>query len=191
MAVGVACIDHLRLDEVFPQEGKHAFSNAWTVRADTSLLVIDTPQGSIFSDDIDSDRDRGFLIVNNQNHIVALVSIDHKLIENKPDGIADCAVLGDDILIIVEFKTNALGNSDEAVAVTFDKAVSQIKETVLLLENRLCSIGVDLRNESNILCRIVLAHSFPRVSAVRQDYSFSFEEDTGLRLSFETQFILS
>lgn len=191
MAVGVSCIDNLRLDEVFPQRGKHAFSNAWTIRTDTNLLVIDTSQGTIFSDDIESDRDFGFLIVNNQNQVVALISIDHKLIDNKPDGIADCAVLCDSLIIIVEFKTNALGNTDAAVADTFDKAVLQIKETVSLLENRLSAIGVVLRQQSNMLCRIVLSHSFPRVSAARQDYSFSFEEDTGLSLSFETMFVVS
>ena len=127
MAVGIPSIDKLQLDVAF---GKR-FEKAWTVRADSRLLVIDddADQISKFSDSED-DEPRALVVLNEKNKLIVLLAIDHKLIDNHPGGITDCAVFDDEQLEFVEFKTNAYGNSEESIRDTFEKACDQLKETL-------------------------------------------------------------
>ena len=183
MAVGIESIDRLRLDLAF---GSH-FDNAWTVRTDKKLLVVDddTTKISRFSDD-ECEGEQALMIVNKNNKIITLVATDHKLIDNHPGGIADCAVFDDTKLEFVEFKTNAFGNSDESIIDTFDKACSQLKETLVVFNDKLKAVDVDLFNTMAVECRIVLSHRFPRASAIKQDYRLQFTNETnGIELYFE------
>ena len=84
MSVGILEIDRLRLDELFPSNGKHAFNQAWTLRTDSLLLVIDDAQQNrtVFSENIEQDRDFGLLVINNKNNVVVLLAIDHALVDN-------------------------------------------------------------------------------------------------------------
>lgn len=193
MAVEILEIDRLRLDELFPSNGKHAFNQSWTLRTDSSLLVIDDAQQNrtVFSENVEQDRDFGLLVINNKNDVVVLLAIDHALVESHPGGIADGALLHKNQVVFVEFKTNALGNSDEQTETTFDKAVSQLKETIRFFETKLSTVSIDLRLFSEVSCRIILAHSFPKATAAKQDVEFSFFEEEGIDLSFETQIAFS
>ena len=183
MSIGIEAIDKLQLDVVF---GK-SFDNAWTVRTDSRLLVVDDDETKIsrFSDDKD-DEERALVIVNNSNKIITLLSIDNKLIDNHPGGIADCAVFDETKLEFVEFKTNAYGNSDESIIDTFDKACGQLNETLIVFKNKLQAVGIDLFNVMAVECRIVVAHRFPRATATKQDYRMQFANKTGgIDLYFE------
>lgn len=183
MAVGIPSIDKLQLDVAF---GKR-FEKAWTVRADSRLLVIDddADQISKFSDSKD-DEPRALVVLNEKNKLIVLLAIDHKLIDNHPGGIADCAVFDDEQLEFVEFKTNAYGNSEESIRDTFEKACVQLKETLTVFNDSLSSIGIDLFEAMVVECRIVVAQRFPRATAAKQDFQAMFAEETkGITLYFE------
>lgn len=185
MSIGIDPIDKLRLGVAF---GRH-FDGAWTVRADSRLLVIDDPFDSVskFSDSED-DEPRALVVLNEKNKSIVLLAIDHKLIDNHPGGIADCAVFDEVKVEFVEFKTNAYGNSEESIRDTFDKACSQLKETLVVFKNQLLAVGVDLFEAMVVECRIVVAHRFPRATATKQDYCLQFASDTnGIELFFERQ----
>ena len=110
------------------------------------------------------------------------------MIDNHEGGIADCAVFDEKKLEFVEFKTNAYGNSEEAIRDTFDKACRQLKETLIVFKNQLLAIGVDLFQTMIVECRIVVAHRFPRATATKQDYRLQFASETnGIELFFERQ----
>lgn len=185
MSVGIDSIDKLQLDVAF---GSH-FKDAWTVRADSRLLVIDDDIDLVsrFSDS-EEDEPRALVVLNEKNKLIVLLSIDHKLMGNHPGGIADCAVFDDGKLEFVEFKTNALGNSEEAIRDTFDKACGQLKETLIVFKNQLLAIGVDLFQTMIVECRVIVAHRFPRATATKQDYRLQFASETnGIELFFERQ----
>lgn len=185
MSVGIDPIDKLQLDVAF---GKR-FEKAWTVRADKRLLVIDddVDHGSKFSDSED-DEPRALVVLNEKNKLIVLLAIDHQLIDNHPGGIADCAVFDENKIEFVEFKTNAYGNSEEAIRDTFDKACGQLEETLVVFKNQLLAVGVDLFQAMVVECRVVVAHRFPRATATKQDYCLQFASDTnGIELFFERQ----
>jgi hypothetical protein len=159
------------------------------VRADSRLLVVDDDDIHLsrFSDN-DDDEARALIVINDQNKTITLVAIDHKLIDNHLGGIADCAVFDDKKIEFVEFKTNALGHSEEAIRDTFDKACGQLKETLIVFKNQLLAVGVDLFQTMVVECRVVVAHRFPRATATKQDYCLQFASETnGIELFFERQ----
>ena len=183
MAVGVESIDKLQLDLIF---GNH-FNDSWTVRTDTRLLVVDDDDSRIsrFSDD-ELDEERALVIVNSKNKIITLISIDHALIDNHLGGIADCAVMDEQKIAFVEFKTNAYGNSEESIRNKFEKACHQLKETLEVFGSKLGAQGIDLNEVMAVECRIIVSHRFPRATAIKQDFRAQFAEETnGINLSFE------
>lgn len=187
MSVGLQSIDMLKLDEAFAKGTSSPFNDCWTVRTDTNLLVVDNNDTGIseFSDNQD-DAQHALLIINNKNKEIVLLKIDHKLFDNRPGGIADCAVLNGTCFDFVEFKTNALGNSEQSIRDTFDKAIWQLKITADLFDQRLSSVEVNFRDAVAIRCRVVVSERFPKSTATKQEYKLSFAEDTnGLELSFE------
>lgn len=189
MSVGVEEIDGLGLGEAFP--GKDGFANlenCWLCTQDSKVIVIDDVDGCRFSDNLTIDRDQGFLLINGDNHNVILLAIDKKLIDNHPGGIADCAVFDLAQFLFVEFKSNALGNSVESVKDTFDKAVSQLEETLRVFKER----DPQVFESRQVMCYIITSHSFPRFSTTKQKYIYKFAEDNDiLELSFNTQHVFS
>lgn len=183
MAVGIESIDKLRLDIAF---GRH-FDGAWTVRADSRLLVIDDDADNVsrFSDS-EEDEPRALVVLNENNRTITLLSIDHKLIADHPGGIADCAVFDDEKFDFVEFKTNAYGNSEESIRDTFEKAYGQLKETLNVFDEKMSSVGINLFETMVVECRIVVSQRFPRATAAKQNYQALFAEETkGITLYFE------
>ena len=183
MAVGVESIDKLQLDLVFDNQ----FNGSWTIRTDTRLLVVDdnTAQISRFSND-ELDEERALVILNTKNKVITLIAIDHALIDNHPGGIADCAVMDTQKMAFVEFKTNAYGNSEESIRDTFEKACDQLKETLNVFGNKLSAMSIDLLGVMAVECRIVVAHRYPRATAIKQDVRAQFAKETnGITLIFE------
>lgn len=183
MAIGVEIIDKLRLDIAF----EDSLDGCWTVRTDSRLLVVDDDDTRVsrFSDD-ENDEERALVILNCQNRVITLLSIDHALIDNHEGGIADCAVMDDEKLEFVEFKTNAYGNSEQSIRDNFEKACNQLKETINVFRNKLTAVGIDLIDVMVVECRIIVAHRYPRATAIKQDFRAQFVQETnGIDLFFE------
>lgn len=186
MAVDQLAIDNLQLDVAFSSNVYKPFEECWCVRMDSELMVVDddSEKFSRYSDDED-DRPKALVIVNNHNRQIVLLSIDNKLICGHPGGIADCALFDESQFRFIEFKTNAYGNSEEQIRETFEKAISQIVETIRLFKERLQAIDICFETAVALSCHVVLSQSFPRSRAVKQEYQVRFaDENDGLGLSF-------
>lgn len=117
---------------------------------------------------------------------ICLLSIDHKLIDNHPGGIADCAVFNTDIFCFVEFKVNAEGRSLKSVESTYHSAISQIENTLQLFIDKINVAHANLLTAvKEVVCHIVVASKFPRDLAMEQNYAVAFAEKWNMELSFE------
>lgn len=185
MAVGVVAIDKLKLDEAFQSGINTPFNDCWCIRMDSQLMLVDDDalKYSRFSDNAEEEQ-KAFLIINAHNKEIVLLAIDNKLLTQHVGGIADCAIFDEELFKFVEFKTNAYGNSEESVRDTFDKAISQLKETYNVFEDRLSNVNIDFSDAVVVTCHIVVSHSFPKSKAVKQEYQLAFTDETGLELSF-------
>lgn len=179
-----AAIDDLKLAEAFAQSHK-PFDECWSVRMDSEFFVIDDDDthATRFSEDAD-DSGRALMVINVENKEIVLLSIDNMLVASHPGGIADGALFDTEQFHFIEFKTNALGFSDQAVFDTFDKAVDQLRETIKVFENKMKPHGVILTGLRQVYCHVVVSERFPRTRATRQDYSLRFFDETGIELSF-------
>lgn len=177
-------IDGLKLAEAFAQSHK-PFDECWSVRMDSELLVIDDDDthATRFSGDAD-DAGRALMVINEKNKEIVLLSIDNMLVASRKGGITDGALFDSEQFHFIEFKTNALGNSEQAVFDTFDKAVGQLQETVKVFVEKLEPQGVNLIDARQVYCHVVVSERFPRTRATRQDYILRFFDETGLELSF-------
>ena len=111
--------------------------------------------------------------------------MDNRLLSNIQGGIADCALLDTCKFYFVEFKTNALGNSDKAVRDTFDTACKQLKHTLMIFAERLANVGIEFLNMVEVSCKIVVSESFPKSKATKQEYRVAFLEENGIPLDFK------
>ena len=186
MAVSQQAIDGLRLDEAFATNTHRPFNECWTVRMDSELMVIDDDEKkySRFTDNLD-DVQKALLVINENNKQIVLLSIDNKLIKDHEGGIADCALFDDKQFHFVEFKTNAYGNSEQSVRDTFDKATSQLKETILVFNDRLQKVDIQFEDAVALSCYIVVSQRFPKSRAIKQEYQISFaDENNNIALFF-------
>lgn len=177
-------IDELKLAEAFAQPHK-PFDECWNVRMDSELLVIDDDDthATRFSDDAD-DAGRALMVINEKNKEIILLSIDNMLVASRQGGITDGALFDTEQFHFIEFKTNALGNSEQAVFDTFDKAVGQLRETIKVFVEKMEPQGINLTDVRKVYCHVVVSERFPRTRATRQDYSLRFFDETGIELSF-------
>lgn len=77
------------------------------------------------------------MVINEKNKEIVFFSIDNMLVASRQGGITDGALFDIEQFHFIEFKTNALGNSEQAVFDTFDKAVGQIRETIKVFVEKL------------------------------------------------------
>lgn len=178
MAVNQQAIDHVKLDEAFATGTYRPFNECWTVRMDSSLMVIDddVEKFSRFTDNPD-DEQNALMVINENNRQIVLLSIDNKLIKEHVGGICDCALFDDEQFRFIEFKTNAYGNSPEQVRQTFDKATSQLKETIHVFKDKLQKVEIVFEDAVTLSCHIVVSQRFPKCMAIKQDYKISFADD--------------
>lgn len=185
MSVNLPAIDRLLLDDAFSGNVCRPFSECWTVRMDSELLLVDddVEKVSRFSDN-EEERSKALVIINEKNRQIVLLSIDNKLIKDHEGGIADCALFDENQFHLVEFKTNAYGNSEQSIRDTFEKAISQLVETIRVFRSRLIPLNIDIDEVISLYCRIVVSESFPRRSALKQEYQLRFaDENEGIGLS--------
>lgn len=184
MAERNKAIDSLKLAESFTQ-CHNPFDECWTVRMDSELLVIDDDDthATRYSDNPD-DAGRALMVFNEKNKEIVLLSVDNKLIASRQGGITDGVLFDLEQFHFIEFKTNALGNSAQAVFDTFDKAIGQLRETIKVFVDHMEPQGIELMAERLVTCHVVVSERFPRSRATRQNYSIQFLDETGVELSF-------
>ena len=121
-----------------------------------------------------------------QVHSLSIVhTIKEKLIKEHEGGIADSALFDEEQFRFIEFKTNAYGNSEQAVRDTFDKATDQLKETIHVFKDRLQKVNIQFEDAVTLSCHIVISHRFPKSRAVKQEYQIRFADDNdNIPLSF-------
>lgn len=177
MAVNQQAIDQIKLDEAFATETYLPFNECWTVRMDSVLMVIDDDEEkfSRFTDNPDDDQ-KALMVINENNREIVLLSIDNKLIKEHVGGICDCALFDDKQFRFIEFKTNAYGNSTEQVRETFDKATSQLRETIHVFRDKLQKVDIAFGDVVTLSCHVVVSQRFPRSRAVKQEYQISFAD---------------
>lgn len=178
MAVNQQAIDKIRLDEAFVNETYMPFNECWTVRMDRTLMVIDddVEKFSKFTDNPD-DGQKALMVINENNRQIVLLSIDNKLIRGHVGGICDCALFDDKQFRFIEFKTNAYGNSPEQVRETFDKATSQLKETIRVFKDKLQKVDIVFEDAVTLSCYVVVSQRFPKSRAIKQEYQLSFADE--------------
>lgn len=185
MSVNLPAIDRLLLDDAFSENVHRPFSECWTVRMDSELLLVDddVEKVSRFSDN-EEEKSQALVVINEKNRQIVLLSIDNKLIKDHEGGIADCALFDENQFHFVEFKTNAYGNSEQSICDTFEKAISQLAETIKVFRCRLIPLNIDFDKAISLYCHIVLSERFPRCSAQKQEYQIRFaDENEGIGLS--------
>ena len=186
MAVNQQAIDGIKLDEAFATDTYKPFNECWTVRMDSELMVIDDDEEkfSRFTDNPD-DEQKALMVINENNRQIVLLSIDNKLIKEHVGGICDCALFDDKQFRFVEFKTNAYGNSSEQVRETFDKATSQLKETIHVFKERVQKVDIKFEDAVTLSCHVVVSQRFPKSRAIKQEYQISFaDENNNIGLFF-------
>lgn len=150
-----------------------------------AYIADDDTMGVSHFVDNSGEHDKCLKVINLQSHEYALLGIDHSLIKEKEGGIADCGVFDDRKFWMVEFKTNAQGNSDVAVEDTYKKAINQIEKTIELFSDSMSKADVDFVEASDLQCNIVTARSFPRMTALEASLSLEFAMDNnGVPLYF-------
>lgn len=187
MASRNEAIDSLQFAEAFQQSHK-PFDECWSVRMDSELLVVDDDDthATRFSDNPD-DVGRALMVINGENKEIVLLSIDNMLVASRQGGITDGALFDTEQFHFIEFKTNALGNSEQAVFDTFDKAVGQLRETIKVFVEKLEPQSVNLKDVRQLYCHVIVSERFPRSRATRQNYSLQFLDETGIELSFSNK----
>ena len=190
MAVNQKAIDHLRLNEAFAEKMLHrAFDECWTVKCDELLLVVDDDETKVSRfGAADKDIEKGLLVFNEQKREIVLLSIDNQLLKSVQGGVADCALFDDRQFRFVEFKMNAEGNNDRAVRKTFDKATSQLVNTIKIFKDGLETVEVSFADAVALRCHVVLSKSFPVSRSIMQNFQMEFALNTdGIPLDFSSE----
>ncbi len=156
-------------------------------RNDTQLRVVDDNAACVSRFAGADETADCFFADNPAGRLIHLLAIDHKLLDGVPGGVADCAVLHEGQFCFVEFKLNAKGNSGKAVEDTYNKAVSQIENTLEIFDRNIRNAGIDMYAVTNVVCNVVVAEKFPRASATESNLIVKFADDHALDLSFDNR----
>lgn len=122
--------------------------------------------------------DKSCKVSNSTDEAVILLPIDGKFIINHKGGIADSALFNTKDFHFVEFKSNAEGNTDNAVKGTYSKAMDQLNETLNIFESKINAADIDFRKKVNVTCHIIVSETFPRNSAAEQTNAIAFAKRT-------------
>ncbi|WP_455635312.1 hypothetical protein [Parabacteroides sp.] len=142
---------------------------------------------SIFVEDTNGiGRDRVFVVCNKDHKDVFLWHIDGVLFQK--DSKCDCAVLTDDSIDFVEFKTFASNVTMNAVEDNYKKACSQLLLTLKEVSEKCKSVGVDLRTVVKVNAFAVFNRTVPRNSASQKKMAAKFLLDSeGVKLYFKNE----
>lgn len=157
----------------------------WSDRGRIFIHDDETAGHSIFVTDTNGlGADKTFEVGNPDHRDLFLWHIDGVLY--KKDSKCDCAFLTESYIGFVEFKANAANNSNAARKENAEKAVSQLKQTILDVADRCKNVGVELRKETAIEAFAVFNRTVPRDNATQKNLAMKFLMDTdGILLHFK------
>lgn len=138
-----------------------------------------------------SNSDKVCKVNNPSGREAVVLAIDHKLIDNREGGIADGAVFNQSDFHFVEFKTNAICQSDAGVEETYEKAIQQLISTLELFKEVLAKVKIDFLEKLHVECHVIVSSVFPRNNASEMTKAWIFAQKTGISLSFENEIELN
>lgn len=157
------------------------------VSRDSKIMIVDDVKGTCISKR-EEDAYRCCLCINANNNEIVVLPLDKRLLKQQVGGMADEAVFDEQKFVFLEFKDQALGNSDAAIAGTYTKASSQLTAALALFEEKTTSVGVDFLHSVDVSCHIIVSDKFPRTSALEQNMMLLFAiNNNGVALSFEKE----
>lgn len=141
----------------------------------TIFIHDDETQGhTIFVEDTNGlGSDKIFKIVNSKHAWIFLWHIDGILF--KKDSKCDCAIIVDNYLGFIEFKSNATNKTPEAIKENYDKAIDQLKHTITEVKARCSKVGIDLMKRTFIEAFAVFNRTVPRNNATQKNLAAKFQ----------------
>lgn len=158
----------------------HAFRSAypslatWLSQSSKSELIVDdSVQGCIF---VPVGSVQGFYVENPAGRTFYLIQIDDRLLPQQRGGQCDGAFIYDESINLLEFKTNTTTFNKNTVRKHYNKAVNQLKNTLL----RFTRAGVDVHTQAaNVEAHICFNNTFPRKRASESNRAVKFALATG------------
>lgn len=130
-------------------------------------------------------------IHNEQQKEIILIQIDNKLISNSSSQPrCDCAIADKETFHFVEFKTNALGNTDNAYSQTYETAMRQLSASIQLFVDKTKQIGFPLKDRRKLSAHICTSVRFPRIQTSEIGYAVKFGLLEHLPLYFDNEITL-
>lgn len=190
-----AAIHRLRLAEAFGDMQKFQAVTCdaellaelfeWTTRGVVFIHDDDTAGHSVFVTDTRGlGGDKTFRVDNAGHTDLFLWHIDGVMYRKGSK--CDCAFLTDGRLGFVEFKTNAANNTEEAIRENYEKAKSQLLQTIADVTARCDNVGVDLMDTAVVEAYAVFNPTMPRHNAYQKKLAAEFLMETeGIPLYFD------
>ena len=159
------------------------------------ILVADKEQEHysdfVMSHSIEYLLGKAMTIHNEQQKEIVLIQIDNKLISSSSSQPrCDCAIADEEAFRFVEFKTNALGNTDNAYSQTYETAMKQLSKTIHLFADKTKQIGFPLRDKRKLSAHICTSIRFPRIQTSEIGYAVKFGLLERMPLYFDNEITL-
>ena len=157
----------------------------WTDRG-TVFIIDDADIGhsAFIFDTRGLGTDKTFKVINRSHKDLFLWHIDGVLYY--ADSKCDCALLTDDYLGFVEFKSNAANNTEASIKGNYEKAKLQLTQTIRDVVDRCKKLGVELQHAVNVEAFAVFNRTVPRHNAYQKKLAAQFLLETdGIPLYFK------
>lgn len=180
-------VQNLRLCHAF-RGYRQRVTDCITPTTEKEFYIKDDGQTNTVVIAFDSDDDKVCKVINLSGREAVVLAIDHKLVDNREGGIADGAVFNLSDFHFVEFKTNAVCQSDTGVEETYTKAMRQLISTLDLFKEVLAKVQVDFTAKVHVECHVIVSSIFPRNNASEMTKALLFAETTGgIPISFDNE----
>ena len=131
------------------------------------------------------------IIHNEQLKEIVLIQIDNKLISSSSSQPrCDCAIADDKKFCFVEFKTNAIGNTEDAYSQTYKTAMKQLSKSIQLFADKTQQVGFPLKDRRKLSAHICTSLRFPRIQTSEIGYAVKFGLLEHLPLYFDNEIII-
>ncbi len=133
-------------------------------------------------------RDKMLKVDNVENQGFFLWHIDGVMYEKNTK--CDCALLSDQHMLLVEFKSNAGNASEASIEENYKKAASQIEETLHVITEKCEQVEIEVRKIVKVEAYAVFNRTVPGNDASRKNIAAKFLKNTNVKLKFENKVIL-
>lgn|SRR5574344_527659 len=188
-----AAIKKLKLCSALKNCGGCKVDKAFDKSTDSKLFVFDNDQlhYSEWTNEMPDFVSKTFRVDNPKNTVIVLLPLDHKIITGQTlsrGGICDCAILTENELSFIEFKTNTSTNSYLTILDSSNKAMDQLWHTYDAVIRPLCQkVGVDVSQLVDVDFHVVFDRDLDitNASAAQQERAVNFLEENKLILLFD------